>query len=239
MKIIYVPVFLVLLTPTFLHLQGQDTNGKIIDNYFIPNLSGEVFYPSFTYMGSQYFLEDWSEGSIILESGEVADKIQLKYNGFLDELIWMKTPLFQQVKLDKYLVKEFNLLNPRNKKTHRFKRIEVSLPPFNTKSEIFAEVIYADTISLFAFRRVTVTGKVNRKTDKGIFEYIQIDPDYLYFVTKPDDEIVFLSKISRKNLYHAFPEMKQEIRAIFNQTRGYLTNEERFAMIVKKINESY
>lgn len=239
MKIINVLFLICLFKPAFMHVQGQDSNDKIIENYFISHLSGEVFYPSFTYMGSQYFLEDWSEGSIILESGEIADKIQLKYNGFLDELIWMKTPSFQQVKLDKYLVKEFKLINPRNKKNHIFRRIEVSLPPFNTKSEIFAEVIYDGKISLFAYRRVTETGKVNRKTDKGIFEYIQIDPDYLYFITMPDRENLFLNKISRKNLFRAFPEMKQEIRAIFNQTRGYSTNEERFALIVKKINESY
>jgi hypothetical protein len=239
MKSINLLYIILLLTPAFNNTKCQETKSKIMINYFTPHLAGEVFYPSFTHMGSQYFIEDWSEGSIILESGEVADKIQLKYNGFLDELIWMKTPSFQQIKLDKYLVKEFTIINPRYRKTHRFKRIELNLPPFNTKSEIFAEVIYEDKVSLFAFRRITATGKVNRKTDKGIFQFIQIDPDYLYFITKPGEANIFLSKISRKSLYRAFPEMKQEIRAIFNQTRGYSTNEERFALIVKKINESY
>lgn len=216
-------------------IQGKESEA----DPFKVHLAGEVFYPDFSVVGSQYFKDEWSQGNIVLVTGEIAQNVQIRYNGFLDEVIIMKTPSFQQVKLDKYLIHEFMLFSPYKSEPERFKRIQVNLPPLRNKVEIFAQVLYDGEISLYSFRRISATGKVSKKTETGNFEFTQVEPDFLYFLIIPGREEIFFNNLRRRNLYKAFPERKPEIRRIFNKAGVYFSNEEKYKMVVQFLNENH
>lgn len=213
----------------------QEINLETIENLFSPSLSGEIFNSPSGYLGSQYYFEEWLNGSVTLLSGEKAINTRLRYNGLLDELIWMKTPSFQQVKLDKNLIKEFSLNKPDGE-ILTFKRLSVNLPPFNQKTEIFAQSLYESQISLYAFRRISIIGRVIRKMETGNFEFSEIEPSHLYFITSKDAKSFYLSKISKRNISRLFPEFKEEINKIYKNSRGK-TEEERFIIVVKLLND--
>jgi hypothetical protein len=219
-------------------LPGQQPGDPAYEQWNEQALAGEVFYPSFSYSGSQYDPEEWSMGSVFLENGESVDKIMLRYNGFLDELILLKTENFQQIKLDKYLIREFHLHKEANPRKLVFRRITVNLPPFPSKSEIFAELLVDDQISLYAYRRISLLGTIQKKTDKGIFKSHVIGPDHLYFINIPGEGDVYLKNPSRKNIYAAFPAIKQELRSAFKHSRGMVSNEGRLVVLVELLNQS-
>jgi hypothetical protein len=131
-----------------------------VKSIFSPKLTGEAFIEKKRYKGEQFFNKDWQESDILLSTGEEIHGEKLKYNGLLDELIWVNTSNYRQFRVDKSLISDFWLKNETGISNH-FKRINVNEQKDAHLPDIFAEVGVEGKVSLFIQRKIKIVGEEN------------------------------------------------------------------------------
>src|SRR5208337_4930405 len=72
---------------------------------FEPLLSGDVLQNINNVIGSQYYY-DWDDANLKLTRGEIVYHKKIRYNGLLNEMIWLMPGKNILVKLDKSRIKE-------------------------------------------------------------------------------------------------------------------------------------
>ena len=125
--------------------QGQGASG-----HPHARLSGEVYTFSLVANGSPYLWDAWAPGDVELMSGAVIVKQNLKYNGYLDELIWFNTSTQQQVRLEKKGVRAFSLSLSPHENPLVFRKIPYRSWYGTPTSDIYAQVLYEGDLQLLA-----------------------------------------------------------------------------------------
>ncbi|MBW6498229.1 MAG: hypothetical protein K0B09_07580 [Bacteroidales bacterium] len=218
------------------NVQATDLKNNNIQPDPQARLAGEIFVFSIVSHGSQYFNDEWYLGDVTLRSGEVVEDQMLKYNGYLDELIWLNTS-FQNIKVDKNLVAEFNISDPHTQETFVFRNVLLNSLSIGGSGHIFAEQLYENDISLMTFRRILKTGERTENRTKSVISRAILKPDPVYFILMPDGNANILSNLSRRSFYRAFPDHKDEIRSMFRQNQLRLRNERDLIEAVKIIEK--
>ncbi len=188
-------------------------------------LSGQVYDFSMDAEGGYYFIDNWANGHVTLTSGEKVSGERLKYNAYLDELVWLSAESYRPVQIDKRLVKQFSITLPGQDHPAVFHRISIDEAFESDPVHTYVQLIYDGDISLFVHRRVVKTGE-RLKTVRGSLHAIpKLDDDPVYYIITSDDQIKELSRLSRRALYGIFPDNRQDIRNILRDERLLIRSE--------------
>ena len=190
------------------------------DKYFEQGLSGRLDLPPHRPIGNQHYpTEEWMTGDVLLETGITAKNNLLRYNGYLDELFWLHEGDYQQVLVDKKMVREFLLYPPGSAEPTRFRRIKVYSPVLIGKDEIFGELLFEGDISVYSYRRVIEKGRGDYRVGNRLYGGIIIEPGHLYIFILPDGTTKVTRKIRRRNIIDMFPENRTEIRDLLRENK--------------------
>lgn len=196
------------------------------ETYFEQGLSGWINMPSQRILGNQHYPgEEWHHGEVTLVNGIVIKNKRLRYNAFMDELFWLWEGEYQQVQLDKNLIREFRIFPGLQNRPVIFRRIEIYSPVMIGKDNIFAEVLYDGDVSLYAYRRVIETGRGDKLVGDKLHGGYTIRPSHMYIIMLPDNTSRITRRIRRRNILDLFPEERGEIRSLLRQHRIRPSNE--------------
>jgi hypothetical protein len=152
--------FCLVLWPVIL-LRGQEINycecNSMLDSLIEPKLFGDLYQPQKNGVGSQYYIKEWLNGDIYLTNGNIIKNNNLRYNGFLDRLMWITPISYQQVKLDKEQIKGF-CLNDKYGTKYNYEKILIKDEFSPDSFPVYGEVLYKNRISLVAYRKVALAG---------------------------------------------------------------------------------
>jgi hypothetical protein len=206
-----------------------------VDSVFLSKLTGEFFYEKKQYIGEQFFNNDWANGDILLSTGVTIYNKSLKYNGLLDELIWLNTFNFGKFKLDKSFIAEFWLKNILGVDIH-FKQINVS-DTSNIKQQcIFAEVKVNGKLSLYIQRKISVTGSENVYRNNVLYNYDDIEATPRYYIKLPSNHYLMLTNLRRRAFLKLFPEKKKTITKIIRVNHLNIKQESDFVRLIELMN---
>lgn len=224
------PILLCLFTST---MQGQIS---IVDSVFEPKLRGRLFEMPTGYKGSQYYNDEWANADILLANGDVACNKLLRYNGFIDELIWRNTANLMEVKLEKHFIDEFTLKNVEGK-TIRFKRIEAKLPMVADSAEIFVEVLAERQASCYIYRKIIVKGYDLKDIAGETYISSDLVAQPMYFLILPDKEVVIFKRINKRGILKTLPVQYQTtVKELLQKNHLPLRNEENLKTLVGLID---
>lgn len=215
---------------------NASTKVSEIDTFFSPKLTGETFIEKKGYKGEQFFYKDWAESDILLSTGEMVYGEKLKYNGLLDEVIWVNTSINQQFKLDKLYVSEFWLKNAPSAIIH-FKRINVGEPTGVHRSDIFVEIGVEGKVSLYIQRKISIVGEENIYLNGTQYILESIGAKPLYYIKLPSNRYLMMSKIRRKALLKLFPEQKKAIIKLMRANHLDFKSEGDFIKVIDLLNK--
>jgi hypothetical protein len=209
---------------------GQDVN---LDSLFEPKLCGETFHKIKNTLGKQYYNEDWFLSDITLSNGEKVLHKTIKYNGYLDEVIWLTPDSFKQVELDKKSIAEFYFKN-LNGKAVRFKRITTKLNPIADSTDIFVEVLYENRISLYAYRKIVNEGSVSVIQDGSHFSYDYLVPRTVYWLTLTNKNTLSFTKPTRRSFLKGLPTaFRDTVKVILRQNHLSIRSEDDLVKVLK------
>lgn len=185
------------------YLLKAQTNNLYPESYEtkIQHLIGESYLDqSFTHKGIHLF-ENFLPGRIEFYSSVVVDSIKLRYNSYLDEIIWLND-LYGQVKLDKSIIQNFEILYDGNK--IKFVQLRLSVDSISHFYQIYHE----------GKIKILVQRKVRHSTDyiKNKIHFFLYKPIPQYYITL-DNKVILLKKANFKSLYFAFPDIQHKIHS--------------------------
>ena len=219
-------------------LSGSVISGQTInlDSIFEPKLSGEIYKKTTGIAGNQFFNDDWAESDIKLSTGELVFNKLLKYNELLDEVIWLQPDIPRQIKLEKYLIDEFCFKNYKGESV-RFKRIQIKLPQITDSTDIFVEVLFEKTISLYVFRNIRINGNIKRVENGILYSYDTLVPQPVYILKLPEGKTISFKKIKRSVLLKDLPgEYKSVVKKIIQENNLSIQSEKDLIKLVGLIN---
>jgi hypothetical protein len=236
MKIRFFTAFLILLLPAGLMAQ-QLSSGPGPEALFKARLSGEVYTPPVIHSGSQWFIGEWAIGSVKLITGEKVSDVMLRYNGYLDELFWLTPSTFEQVRLDKNLIRQFEMNDPASGERLIFMNLEVNNMLAPGAIQVFAQLLYYGDISLYVHRKIRETGATTSTMVGGRLVARRIlGLDYQYYLCGRS-ELPETLQPNRRSLLRAFPEHRSQIRLALRQNNIRIRNEAQLIDAIKIIND--
>jgi hypothetical protein len=200
---------------------------------FEPPLCGEVYSIPKGFSGNQYFNKDWLAGDIVLDNDDTANNKLLKYNGFLDELIWLDSANNRQVKLEKHFIREFSLKMP-GARVFRFKRIQERQLITGNSSDIFVEVLSENAASLYVQRIIATRGITTKYIEGKDYSLDHLEPQPKYFLVLPNRQTVVFRWINKRSFLRTLPgSYAKTIKNIVREQNLPLRSEKQLAEIVK------
>jgi len=231
-------VFLSIVFLPVIILQGQETTScdAVLDQLNEPDLIGDFYQPPLpmSTVGSQFLYENWLDGDIFLSNKNIVKKKIIKYNAYHDIVIWL-TPLnHQQVKLDNDYIDGF-CLNDKSGVTHCFRKIPVKYDMSFDSITVFGEVLHESRISLFAYRKVVITGYEVDLTDYYRDIY---DLTTLYLFKLENGKTIGFRSYRKRDIITLFPDKKEMILAKLREIKQHrFRTEADLIKITKALNE--
>jgi hypothetical protein len=161
------------------------------------------------------------------------------YNGYNDEVVLQDTNQLKLIQLDKDLITGFRFYKFNNDTNVLFEKIKVKKVVYLDSTEIFAQLLHADKVSLYAYHTIYVAqiqylrDDNDRIIDKPIFK-----PKTVYYFKLPGNKTIGFEKLRKKHLYSLFPDKKEEIDQKFKEyKKRRLRTENDFIQITKIISQ--
>jgi len=205
-----------------------------VDSIFSPKLTGELYKPdTISSRGEQFFNGQWVESSVLLSTGERIDGVKIKYNGFLDEVIWQNTSNFKQFQLDKSYISDFWLKNDMDSTIH-FQRLNITDSTARNPSGIFVEVAVEGKLSLY------IQHKVSHLVDELVaYKYFIIyEQTPLYYIKLPSNLYFRMNELNRKAFLNLFPEQKKTLSKMVRTNRLNLKTEKGLIRAIDLMNKN-
>jgi hypothetical protein len=182
-------------------------------------LTGDVFQISKIGEGSQFFLDEWLMGDIRMTNNMVVHDKHMNYNGFIDELIFLESNSFTRVKVDKELISGFCLKDEKSNAVYYFNKIPVKKDFKADSILIFGQVLYANKLSLYAYRRV-VSGIPKQETEGATLFYRDVyEKSPLFYFLLPNGKTIGFKRINRRSLIALFPEKAEPIKKALKERK--------------------
>ena len=199
---------------------GLDNCGEIS---FEKRLTGKAYINKYP-QNQMQFSGDWQNGTVYLTNGTVIKDVNLRYNRFLDEVIWRRIPGQETAILTKKQIDAFVLEDEVQHKTTRFVKTNLAQWQQSGKEETYLEELVSGYAPLYVYRRVLMQSR-----DFSMY------PSYMYFVKK-DDQLyrVYLSRISIKTI---FREDKNTIKKAIRSAISLRIRENDLVKIFRRYNE--
>ena len=174
----------------------------------------------------------------MLENGMVAENVRLRYNGLIDELFWLHEGSMQHIRLDRGLVSGFRMYVPEEDERLEFTKVERGRLSMLGTSDIFVQVLYDDIVILYAYRQVSRKRDVYVRRGRSRYKLTEVEPDPVYFLVLPGDIVIRPDTLNRRDVYRAFPGIRNELRSIFRQRRNVSGYEQQLKETVRRINRA-
>jgi hypothetical protein len=182
-------------------------------------LTGELFAPVQAIDPETWFNKEWLPGDIYLSNGEIVRNKLIRYNGSLDELFWKEPKSGNTIKLDKEPIVQFHFQNVNRDTTVYFRKIRVKRNALSDSSEVFGQLIYDKSNSLYILHTFNIKGTEIVRTNGTTFEKINYEkiPVYVFMFTK---QKTFVTRsLSRRSLYSFCPEKKDRINEFLKENK--------------------
>ncbi len=113
----------------------------------------EYIDPVVGYKGDPFY-NDWTYGEILLTNGEKITGLYLRYEGYLDQLLWLREDFIPCV-LCKACIRGFNLVDISNNIAASFIiKKGIRLPFENDSADCFFQTLVYGKYSFYAYRKV-------------------------------------------------------------------------------------
>lgn len=195
-------------------------------NEGISSLTGELFTPDLIVDPTTYFNREWLAGDIYLSNGEVVRNKLIKYNGLLDELFWQEPRSKNVVKLDKEAILQFHFLNLNSDSTVYFRKLKVKKYILADSAEVFGEVVYDGSLSLFILHTYKFEGTELIRKGGSLFEKKVYNEEPIYIFRSANNKTFVAKSLKRKSLYAFSPGNKDKIKDFLktNKTGKFINN---------------
>ena len=201
-----------------------------------PTLFGEIQYQQVITAGSQFLFNEWVKGDVELFNGRIARNVNLKYNGYTDELIWLN-PANKTVLLDKNAVVRFTITSPINGEKITFKNQKVKVPYFTQPVNTFLQEMYIGDYKLYVFRQVVQSGRQINTDKNRTYEVPEVKPKPLYYIQQPDGQWVMFLKPKRSVFSNLNPSKKVEIKKQLSLSRIRFRSEQDIIDVIEIVEE--
>ncbi len=219
---------LFLITLLFTHIlfsQKTELNNcepDLKDEIYASHLMGRMFIDNHVHLKQQYY-NAWQNGEVILKNGKRIANVNIRYNGFLDELLWVRDKDHQAVIVDKSNVSGFILKNEVQPDIY-FKKIETQELQIPEKEDIYVQILTKGTFTIYAFRKI------------GYYTYTdEMFEDFYYIVEHNGKKQKILPR--RSLVKKAFPNYKEEIKNTLHSNFLMIRNEHDFVRLFSILNE--
>jgi hypothetical protein len=211
-----------------------------MDESFRVSLKGQVYMGSAGLRGTEFFKPDYLRGSIFMEDGGVAENVQLKYNGRIDELLLLPPNSVKEIMLDRYFIREFCLKNDVDSSMLDFKKIKVPKESTNDTIEIFGQLLYHDNLSLFAYRHYEYIREIVENINDRPVSWDIYGPSFVYYFQLPNSQMIAFKSFRKKDLYKLFPGNEELMKNLFREKHiRKFRKEEDLIRITKVLNLMY
>ena len=209
--------------------QPADCDCSSVEDYGINQQDGlmgiEYSNPVRGYTGEQYF-NDWTPGEVSLYNGEVIKNILLRYERYLDELLWLRKTDFATGILQKTAILGFRLVDEQDRPTADFIKKKILLP-MSDSTEAYLQVLASGQVAFYAYRNVNVT----------TVEY-KLSNNTRYFICTGGND--FLLTLKRKSLLNLPVVQKAEMKSILRVNRISVSgNEQEFIRAIELYNNRH
>jgi len=226
-------------------VDSQDVKlGNCLDEYsnsIEPELKGQVYKGLAGLLGDEFFNPSYLKGDIFLSNGQIAYGQYLRYNGRIDELLLLRPETSHQILLDKYFIQGFCLKKTDSSVQIFFDKISVIKELGADSSQIFAQVLYRNKLSLYAFRRFLNNQHILVRLNSGE-EVLQNSyaASFIYYFKLPNGQTIGFKSLKGRDLYKLFPGNKELIKKFFKEKHQRRFNtEEDLIRITKLLNTLY
>jgi hypothetical protein len=231
-------IILLVACTAYIHSNGQETAlcrcdslyGEIVE----PKLTGDLFLEQKTGTVSPFYIDDWLDGTIQLSNDGTVKNKNLKYNGHIDRVIW-QTMNLQQVKLDKESVEAFTLYDKVQHLSYVFQKITIKEELAADSINVYAQLLYKNNISLYAYRKVVLTRTNEEQKNRYITEVYE--KRTFYYIKFPDNKTSGFRRISKRNILKLFPEKKDQVINLLSAAKQHkFKTEEDLIQVAELLN---
>ena len=182
-------------------------------------LTGELFTPDFIVDGTTYFNSEWLPGDIYLSNGGVVRNKLIKYNGLLDELFWQEPRSGNVIKLDKEEILKFHFQNLNGDSSVYFRKIRIRRNALTDSSEIFAQVVYEGSLSLYILHTYMTAGTELVRQNGNLFEKTNYVGEPVYVFRLTNNKTLVFKSLNRKKLHSISPDNSEKIKEYLKTNR--------------------
>ncbi len=176
------------------------------------------------YKGKQYFNE-WTMGDITMANGDEIRGVNIRYDEYLDELLWLRKSDMLIGVLIKKDITGFRLYDYRDELSATFVKKQISIP-FIYSADVFLQLLVPGDLAFYAFRNATIKAS----------DIILVD-NTKYIVSSRGKD--YLLKLNRKNLLNVPGIDAVKMRNILRSNRITVRNDEQeFSMAVRLYNQA-
>ncbi len=159
------------------------------------------------YKGDQYF-NAWSDGVVNLANGDVISHITIRYDKYMDELLWLRETDFKTGVLAKESISGFIILSTKTESAAEFIHKKIKLPYKADSSDVFLQILVRGDLQLYAWRKVIQSA--NDFTLLDDTRYLLFNRDLFYFmgggrrqlIRTPCIDEVRMKKVLKSNRIH-------------------------------------
>ena len=198
-----------------------------------PKLVGSTYINISTlHEGDPFVFDEWYPGIIYLNRGDRVKVPMLNYDANIDEFVYIHPVTGKWIKLDKFFIKQIDILQPDNKTLHF---INMSVKDSVRLTGNYYEELYRGPHGLY--RKYNCQLESNSSKQEG--------NRYVSFSFKHSEEYVLVQsknslKINLKpsTLYDLFPEQKRILKAYIRGNNLQVKFWEDFVGVLKYVDEN-
>jgi hypothetical protein len=219
-------IFIYLLT--CLHSNSQsslcnctfDNENEIISD---GNLTAKVYISPYLNK-KEFYYNSWGIGEVELVDGSIVKNKILRYNGYLDELVWLRDDDKKAGLVDKQLVKSFKIYHNDNSTTDFFRKIKIKRWFSFDTSIVYMHVLAEGKLSLYVSRKIIQMSNSQ--------EFV---PKYEYYVYKDNNFMLF--KPNRVYFLQIMGSEKQKMKLILRTNHLKVRQENQLIKAIEIFNK--
>ena len=232
-------IFLLLIISTSIALSfAQDGKSLVATEENLRNISSSAGFIMTTNMdglyegvrGTPYMFNEWKPGNIYLNDNTYINDVNIKYNIYTDDLLYLHSKSGDSLIIDRSLINSFEITDDNSGNLLLFK--DISLRPDKNVKSTFVKVLYYDK-SKFIIKYTKTFIKADYKgaysAGRKYDEYID---DYQYYIIKDSNNPVKI-KLNKKSVVKILSDRKNKIESYINEHRLNLNDEDGIAELLE------
>jgi hypothetical protein len=222
-KILIILLFLIIGNQVYTQSGEKPCADKKTDSLFPAILTAQSL-KSINSVPREQFIDEWRKGDIYLINGETARDRYINYNGYSDELYWMRSLDYKIGQLYRKDILGFCFYADQERKQKIFYKISVPDLIQNRNIDVFAEQLVEDRISFYCQRNLNM---LNNSGD--------VYPKYKYYIRQGNQ--LYRIILRKSSLLKIFPESEhQHIKKVIRKNHLKVKQEEDMVRFIKIMN---